>query len=89
MVREAVACGTPCVVTALPGVAEEIGAECGIVVPRDDPEAFAGALEEVLRASWDRTALRRRALAWRWERNAEETLRVLAQAVGARTREVA
>jgi len=81
VVREAIACGTPCVATALPGMAEVVGPEAGIVVPVDDVGAFAAALDRALAATWDRTAIRRRAAGWRWERNATETLAVLREAV--------
>jgi teichuronic acid biosynthesis glycosyltransferase TuaC len=89
VVREAIACGTPCVVTALPEMREVVGPDCGIVVPTGDAEAFAGALDEALGRAWDRDAIRRRALPWRWERNAEATLAVLHEAIGARPAEVA
>ena len=89
VVREAIACGTPCVATALPGMADAVGPECGLIVPPDDPAALAAALDEALRRPWDRGAIRRRALAWRWERNAEATLAVLRDAAGRRPAEVA
>jgi glycosyltransferase involved in cell wall biosynthesis len=80
VVREAVACGTPCVVTALPGIAEEIGpacgTECGLLAPPEDDRAFAAALADALARRWDRSALRRRAEAWRWSRNADAMVRV-------------
>jgi glycosyltransferase involved in cell wall biosynthesis len=85
VVREAIACGTPCVATALPGMADVVGEEAGIVVPVDDVDAFAGALERALVTTWDRTAIRRRAAGWRWERNATETLAVLREAVASAT----
>ena len=84
VVREAISCGTPCVATALPGMAEIVTAECGRVVPVDDVAAFAGALADVLSAPWDRAAIRRRAAAWRWDRNAADTLDVLRGVAGER-----
>ena len=84
VVREAIACGTPCVATALPGMTEVVGPESGIVVPVDDAAAFGAALEQALGRVWDRAAIRRRAAAWRWDRNAEDTLGVLNAAVGER-----
>jgi glycosyltransferase involved in cell wall biosynthesis len=89
VVREAIACGTPCVVSALPGVREVVEPECGIVVPVDDVGAFGDALDEALWRPWDRTVIRRRALGWRWEHNAAALLEVLATAAGAQAREVA
>jgi glycosyltransferase involved in cell wall biosynthesis len=85
VVREAIACGTPCVATALPGMADVVGPDAGIVVPVDDVEAFAAALDQALAVAWDRTAIRRRAAGWRWERNATETLAVLREAVARAT----
>jgi teichuronic acid biosynthesis glycosyltransferase TuaC len=84
VVREAIACGTPCVATALPGMDEVVGPECGHVVPVDDRDAFAAALAAALARPWDRTAIRRRALVWRWDENAAATLAVLRDAVGER-----
>jgi len=84
VVREAIACGTPCVVTALPGMDDVVGPECGHVVPVDDRDAFAAALAAALARPWDRTAIRRRALVWRWDENAAATLAVLRDAVGER-----
>jgi glycosyltransferase involved in cell wall biosynthesis len=88
VVREAIACGTPVVVTALPGIAGVVG-EAGFVVPMDDVAAFADAVVQALARRWDRAAIRRRAAAWRWETNAEATLRVLAGTVGSPARRVA
>src|SRR5204862_4992082 len=77
VVREAIACGTPCVATALPGMTDVVGPECGVVVPVDDVDALAAAIEGALTTSWDRTAIRGRAAGWRWDRNAADTLAVL------------
>ncbi|HYR95841.1 MAG TPA: glycosyltransferase [Candidatus Binatus sp.] len=84
VVREAIACGTPCVATALPSMTDVVGPECGAVVPVDDAAAFAAALEQALGHVWDRSAIRHRAAAWRWDRNAEDTLDVLTAVVGER-----
>jgi glycosyltransferase involved in cell wall biosynthesis len=81
VVREAIACGTPCVATALPGMTDVVGPEGGLVVPVDDPPALAAALERALTTRWDRAAIRRAALGWPWERNAADTLAVLRGAV--------
>jgi teichuronic acid biosynthesis glycosyltransferase TuaC len=84
VVREAIACGTPCVATALPGMTDVVGPEAGRVVPVDDAAAFAAALEDALATPWDRAAIRRRAATWRWDLNAAATLAVLRDAVGER-----
>jgi glycosyltransferase involved in cell wall biosynthesis len=80
VIREAIACGTPCVVSALPGMADVVGAECGAVVPQGDVEAFADALAATLERGFDRAALRRRAEGWQWERSAAAMLDVLERA---------
>jgi len=72
------------VATALPSMTDVVGPECGAVVPVDDAAAFAEALEQALGHVWDRSAIRHRAAAWRWDRNAEDTLDVLTAVVGER-----
>jgi glycosyltransferase involved in cell wall biosynthesis len=89
VVREAIACGTPCVATALPGLPETLGPECARLVAPDDAAAFAAALEDALAREWDRAAIRRRALEWGWERSARDTLDVLVAATQRRTAAVA
>jgi glycosyltransferase involved in cell wall biosynthesis len=53
---EAAACGRPIVATDVPGCADFIGKDAGIVVARDNPDALATAL---LKLSWDGAARRR------------------------------
>jgi glycosyltransferase involved in cell wall biosynthesis len=93
VVREAIACGTPCVTTALPGLADEIGpasgVECGLVVPPDDSPALATALAAAVERRWDRTALVRRAERWSWKRNAAAMVRIFADATRSRPRAAA
>jgi teichuronic acid biosynthesis glycosyltransferase TuaC len=80
VVRESIACGTPVVVTALPGMFEEIGPpcgiECGTVVPVDDPEALAAGLVKELRHPRDGALLRERAQRWHWDRNIDRLLSI-------------
>jgi glycosyltransferase involved in cell wall biosynthesis len=83
VVREAIACGTPCVATALPGMHEVVGPECGRVVPVDDPAAFAAALEDALARPWDRAAIRRRASAGAGTRTPPRRRRAAATRQGA------
>lgn len=80
VVREAIACGTPCVVSALPGIEDVVGPDQGIVIPTDDPAALADALAGVLARPWDAAAVRAAAAAWRWEDTAARTFAVLDRA---------
>jgi glycosyltransferase involved in cell wall biosynthesis len=54
---EAMACGTPCVTTAVGDSAIAVG-DLGTVVPRHNPDALAGAILEMLDRPVDRAALR-------------------------------
>jgi glycosyltransferase involved in cell wall biosynthesis len=83
VVREAIACGTPCVVSALPGIEDVVGPAQGLVVPMDDPAALGDALACVLDRGWDPAAVRAAADAWRWEETARRTLGVLHRSRGA------
>ncbi len=59
---EAMALGTPCVSTEVTGIPEVLQDEVtGLVVPRDDPEALAGALERLLGEDELRTLISKRA----------------------------
>jgi glycosyltransferase involved in cell wall biosynthesis len=65
---EALACGTPVVATAVFGSPEVIGkADVGLLVNSRTPEAFAQALEAVLRRTFDRKHLRAHAEAHSWD----------------------
>ncbi|MCS6850880.1 MAG: glycosyltransferase family 4 protein [Gemmataceae bacterium] len=76
---EAMACGTPVVASAAPGVAEAV-AEAGVVADARDPEAFAAAIVRVADDPQLQAELRekglRRAATFSWERCARETLAV-------------
>jgi glycosyltransferase involved in cell wall biosynthesis len=45
---EALAAGRPCIATSVGGVEEMFGAEGGLVVKRDDPQALASAMKRML-----------------------------------------
>ncbi len=61
---EALACGTPVVATRCGGPEDIVTPEVGELVPREDPDALAGALERVLaeRDRFDASDLRRYAV---------------------------
>lgn len=75
---EAAACGTPVVASDSPGLRESVAdGESGLLVPHDDPEAWADALERVLTDDGLRRRLARGARShaerFSWERAADET----------------
>ena len=58
-VLEALACGRPAVVTAVGGNPETItGEHVGYLVPPEDPEALAAALDRALGRRWDEQSIR-------------------------------
>ncbi len=80
---EAMACGTVVVCSDLPALAELLG-PAGVRVGRDDPQAWAEALESVLADPVRREALAAKSLGraaeFCWRRCAERTLEVLRRA---------
>lgn len=75
---EAMAEGTPIVVSPASGLSSWLGDGGGMVVDPDDPDSIRGAIESVLRR-WDSHSLRAREVAasWTWEQHAEEMARCL------------
>lgn len=66
---EALACGTPIVITAAGGAGEVVtDPACGRVVPREAP-AFAAAISELLASPPDPVAVRRGAERFTWDAN--------------------
>ena len=60
---EALACGTPVVTFASGGSPECVDPSCGIVVPKDDVDAMAAAVEQIRKGrEFSREACRKRAL---------------------------
>ena len=70
---EALACGTPVVVSAQPVLREVLGDQAAYV-PVDDPDALAAALQAALDTPGDRDARRAHARTWTWERCAREAM---------------
>jgi glycosyltransferase involved in cell wall biosynthesis len=79
---EAMACGTPVVVSDRPSLPEIVG-EAGLLVDPDDPDSIAQALARVLTDGALRTQMREKGLTqaarFSWERAAQETLAVYGQ----------
>ncbi len=76
---EAMACGTPVVVSDRASLPEVVG-DAGLLVDPDDPEALSAALAQVLGDSELRASLRQRGLMragrFSWARAAQETMAV-------------
>jgi glycosyltransferase involved in cell wall biosynthesis len=90
---EAMACGLPAIATDYPGVRAVIDeGENGLLVPRGDPDAVAGALRELVDAGAARRralgeAGRRKAVAeWSWPRLVERMGTAYEEAIAARRR---
>jgi alpha-1,6-mannosyltransferase len=75
---EALACGTPAVVSRTSALAEVLSADCGVAAD-NDPRAFADAVKRVLSQpeSQRRSAARRRAEDFSWPRSAAGMLAAL------------
>ncbi len=84
-VVEAMAAGTPVIASAIRAVVEVAG-DAAMLVPPNDPEAMADAIDCLLRSGERRAELvasgRRRAEAFSWRRTAHDTARVLHAAAG-------
>jgi glycosyltransferase involved in cell wall biosynthesis len=84
---EAMACGTPVVVSDRSSLPEVVG-DAGLVVPADQPEAWRKALEEVIGDTDLAADLRRRgilrAAQFSWPRAAQLTWRAIDRAIKAR-----
>lgn len=78
VVLEAMACGKPVVVSALPGIQEVTPDYAGITVPARQPEAFAAAVAQALDSSWDADRIRKHAEQFSWQDNVD-TLEALLQ----------
>jgi glycosyltransferase involved in cell wall biosynthesis len=84
---EAMACGTPVVVSDRGSLPEVVG-DAALVAPYGDDEALAGALRTLAQDGEVRTRMseagRKRAAEFSWRRTAEVTLSVYQQVCGAR-----
>jgi glycosyltransferase involved in cell wall biosynthesis len=86
---EAMACGTPVVVSDRSSLPELVG-DAGLVASADDPEAWRGALEKVVGDADLAADLRRRgilrAAQFSWARSADLTWRAVDRAILSRGR---
>ena len=84
---EAMACGTPVIVSNASSLPEVVG-EAGIMVEPHDVSGLIKAMERILTDKWLREEMRikglERARQFTWERAARETLRVYAEVTNAK-----
>ncbi len=59
VIVEALACGRPVVATAVGGIPDLVGANCGVLIPPRDISALSAALAGSLSESWDEAAIAR------------------------------
>ena len=82
---EAMACGTPVLASNSSSLPEVVGS-AGVLLPPDDPDAWAGAMREVVEHRAKREALISaglvQAATFSWTRAAEQTLAVYRRALG-------
>ena len=81
VVLEAMACGKPVVVSALPGIQEVTPDYAGVAVPARQPEAFAAAVAQTLDSSWDAGRIRKHAEQFSWQDNVNQLEALLQGAV--------
>ena len=78
VVVEALACGRPVVATRVGGVPEMVhNGACGMLVPAQDADALAEALQRSLAQPWDAEQIRRTVAERTWARNADDVAAVL------------
>ena len=81
---EALACGTPVVATRCGGPEDIVTEQVGVLVPPENPEALAAAIQQVLsqRARYDPARLRAYALErFSWDRIAQQIVQLYHQAI--------
>jgi glycosyltransferase involved in cell wall biosynthesis len=81
VLREALACGLPCVATPVGGIPELISPDVGELV-RGTPTDFTAAIDRVLRRSWDPSRLRDAAALRGWDEVAVECHKALSEVAG-------
>jgi glycosyltransferase involved in cell wall biosynthesis len=75
VVLESLSCGRPVVSTAVGGVPEILGKDCGVLTAADDPRTLAEALDTAYRTPWDRPVIASRRQRG-WDQVARETYQV-------------
>jgi glycosyltransferase involved in cell wall biosynthesis len=78
---EAMACGIPCVATAVGGIPEVVSAVSGELVPVRDVGALAAALSHALDGRWDRDAIVAEAARFSWQNNLDAMAGVIGGAI--------
>lgn len=83
VVLEALACGAPVVVNDVGAVSEIVTPDRnGILVPPDQPAAWAEKLNRALTHEWDRAAIAQDMQRWGWARCAEQVRHIYDDLVG-------
>ncbi|WOE74280.1 glycosyltransferase [Alterisphingorhabdus coralli] len=79
---EALACGTPIVISEAGGARELVRDPLAGRIVNQTPEAIAAAMQELLAQPSDPEAVRKTVAKFTWERNAEELRAIFASAIG-------
>ncbi len=82
VVLEAMACGTPVVVSSAGGIPEVVKTpDCGEIVATSDVDDLAGAMDRVLEVGRDRDVIVRHARQFSWEANISQLIEVFSKTV--------
>jgi glycosyltransferase involved in cell wall biosynthesis len=78
VILEAMACGTPVLVTRVGGVAEIVDeAICGKLIIAGSSDAVTSGLTELLSKSWDRELIKQHSHAFTWQKNKQQLIEFL------------
>lgn len=80
---EAMACGTPVVVSNVAGMSEVVTDRVGVMMPERTPAGVGAAVEQLFSASWDRSDIRRYAEDFSWEETSKGQISLFREILGA------